>query len=58
MDFKKKREQEVRPEDIDIKSFIPIVVPTVAGGFTIMLWGLGTDNRMYMWESAKKVWLI
>lgn len=42
----------------NIKSFQAIAVPTIAGTFVVNVWGIGDDNKMYLWESKTHEWVL
>jgi hypothetical protein len=50
--------RETKPDNVKIVSFMPSASVNSLGGMGLVVWGLGDDNRMYMWDSAKKEWLI
>lgn len=47
-----------KPDDVDIKSFQPIGAPTQMGTLNIMIIGLGTDNKMYLWDTQNVGWFL
>lgn len=34
----------------------PLLVPTSMGGFLVHLYGLGDDNKVYMWTAKDGKW--
>lgn len=59
-DFLKKQPQATtKPDDVAIKDFKPIVVTgRVPGVSTIIVMGLGDDNKLYQWDSKHLKWMI
>ena len=47
-----------KPEEVEIKSFMPVALPGPMGQLGLTIWGLGSDNKMYMWDSKQEAWLI
>lgn len=50
--------QVEKSEDIKILSFQVLILPTPMGGVAQVIWGLGDDQRMYLWDSKLRAWMI
>jgi len=53
----KETKPEVKPEGVHILKISPVVY-NLETGLTTFLWGLGDDDKMYLWVSAEQKWLI
>lgn len=50
--------QRKKEDDVKIVSFMPVALPNPMGGLGLTIWGLGSDDKMYMWDSKQEAWLI
>ena len=50
-------DKELKPEDIKIVDFKPLVVPNLLnGGVNVIVFGMGDDGNIYTWLDGK--WTI
>lgn len=46
-----------KDDSVNIKQAYPVLVPNSMGGVAQAVWGLGDDNKMYLWDSKKGMWI-
>lgn len=54
----KVKERVIKPDDVKVSRFMPVVLPGQMSGVSIMIYGLGSDNKMYMWDGKDSVWVL
>lgn len=56
MQLIKNKKPELKPEGVDIKTINTAIMPTGPTDIMIMVFGLGTDNRIYKYNGKDKSW--
>lgn len=53
----KERPQTPKPDDVDIIQFAMMAVPgQMQGVMSLMVHGLGSDSKIYQYDTEKEVW--
>ena len=45
-----------KPAGVYITEAYPMLVPNQLGQMGFTIWGLGDDNKMYLWDSKSQEW--
>lgn len=52
------KDPELKPDGVKIVMFTANAVPTTMGGLGLMIIGLGTDERIYSYNTTKCIWTL